>query len=366
MSTTTFFLRLVPVYLFALGACQGERQQVSATAEQPVAVTISAVSTGNIRAVPASGNVESVHIAGISTRIMGRITRIYVKAGDMVKKGQLLASISDEDLRARREQASAMIREAEAAAESTQKNFTRFSNLYQQQSATQKELEDALQQNKAAKARLDAAQQMRNEVDASLAYCSIRAPFPGVISQKLAEEGSMASPGMPLLTLEENGILEVSAAVAESDISLIRTGQEADILIKSTGRPMQGRILQINPSSQFTGGQYIVKISLPALEQKELYPGMFASVQIPLKTPAASVAEGMVLVPLSALIYRDGLTGLFTVGNGNRALLRWIRLGKVHGNQAEVISGLSSGEQYILEAQGKLYNGAPVQVRNPS
>ena len=70
-----------------------------------------------------------------------------------------------------------------------------------------------------------------------------------------------------------------------------------------------------------------------------------------------------VMVPVSSIVYRDQLTGIYTVSNDHKALLRWVRLGKVSGQQAEVLSGLNASEAYISGAEGKLYNGAPVQER---
>src|SRR4030095_4849542 len=128
-----------------------------------------------------------------------------------------------------------------------------------------------------------AAKQMRSEVNANLSYSSLKAPFAGVVTQKLAEVGSIANPGMPILTIEQNGIFQVSASIAESDISNIHLGDGASIQIKSTGKCFDGKIIQINPSSQFTGGQYIVKISIPGTAQKDIYAGMFASISIPVK-----------------------------------------------------------------------------------
>jgi RND family efflux transporter MFP subunit len=345
-----------------LNACGGGKDKNEIVKEQPIAVTLANVSAANTQAVLASGQIEAAQTANISTRMMGRITNIYVKTGDKVSKGQLLATISDEDMKAKRAQTSAMIAEAEAAYSSAQKDLDRFTNLYKEQSATAKELDNVTLQYNSAKERVNAARQMRNEVSAMLAYSSLTAPFAGVVTQKLAEAGSIASPGMPLLTIEQNGILQVSASVAESDISSIHLGDVANLQIKSTGKNIQGKIIQLNPSSQFTGGQYIVKISIADTDKKELYAGMFVSVTIPLKTTAQPLTADLSMIPVAAIINREELTGVYTVSANNTALLRWIRLGKTYGDKVEVISGLSKDEQFVLSAEGKLYNGVLVKV----
>lgn len=223
-------------------------------------------------------------------------------------------------------------------------------------------MDNATQQYNAAKARVAAARQMRREVSAALSYSSLTAPFPGVVTQKLAEVGSMANPGMPVLTIEQDANLQVSATIAESDIGRIHLDDIADIQFRSTGIRMEGKVIQINPSSLFTGGQYIIKIGIPPGMKKDIYAGMFASISIPVKD-SLPVKEPVLLVPLSAIVNRDELTGIYTVSANNTALVRWVRLGKVYGDQVEVVAGLSKGEKFIQSSGGRLYNGAPVVVK---
>ena len=230
------------IILPLLNACSDSDEAMNETSEKPIAVTLSTVTAGNQPVIIASGEVEAVQTASISTRVMGRITHIYVKTGDRVGKGQLLAKIWDDDTRAKRAQAEATIAEAEGAYVSAQKDYERFNNLYKQQSATAKELDNVTLQYNSARARMDAAKQMRSEVNAILSYNSLTAPFAGVVTQKLAEVGSIANPGVPILTIEQDGILQVSASISESDISSIHLGDSAAIRIKSTEKSFDGRI----------------------------------------------------------------------------------------------------------------------------
>lgn len=353
---------ILSVAITGLISCSGNKDENEQSKELPVTVTLAEPGTGSSNSIAASGQIESVQTANISTRVMGRITNIYVKAGDKVNKGQLLATISDDDIRAKKAQADAMVSEAEAALVNARKDYERFEALFRQQSATAKELDNVTLQYNAAKSRVEGARQVRTEVLASLSYSSLTAPFSGVVTQKLAEVGNIANPGMPIITIEQNGILQVSAAVAESDIAGIHKGDEAKLLVKSTGKNFDAGITQLNPSSQFTGGQYIIKISIPEEEKKDLYPGMYVNVSIPRKEEQ-QVTGDAVLVPVSAIFNRDELTGIYTVSANNTALLRWVRLGKNFGDRVEVVSGLSRKEKFILTAAGKLYNGAPVTVK---
>ena len=356
----SFFLTLT------LAACSSNDKTKSIqNTDTPVLVTVATPSSGEQQSVAISGQVEAAQSANISTRIMGYITMLKVKVGDHVNKGQLIATISNQDILAKRAQADAMINEAEASLKNAQKDYDRFSVLYQQQSATAKELDNVTLQLNSSKLRLEAEKQMRNEVNAQLSYTNLTAPFSGIVIQKLADAGSMASPGMPIVTIEQTSSYQVSASVPESNIKLINPEAEAILSISAIGKTIKGKVTQINQSSQFSGGQYIIKISIPDNDKNGLYAGMYVNVTIPLKQ-AAVASDGdkaEVLVPLASIENKDQLTGLYTISSNNTALLRWVRLGKTFGEKVEVLSGLEKHEQYIVSADGKLYNGVPVKIK---
>ncbi len=365
MITSTFkSLKIYGIISVAtlLAACSSHDKPADSS-DKPVTVVISTPAKSAGGEILLSGKLESENTANLSTRVMGYITSITVKPGDRVAKGALLATISSQDMLAKKAQASAMIAEAEAAARNAGKDYARYQTLYKQQSVSAKELENVSLQNTSAQSRLEAARQMRNEVNAMLAYTQIRAPFAGVITQKLADEGSMASPGMPLLILEQGGNLRVTATVPESEVSQIKVGDMATVDVKSTGKKMRGKVLELSPSSLASGGQYLVKISVPIVEQKGLLSGMYVNVTLSGKAVSGQPASGNLRIPVSALVTRDQLTGVYVLNGNNTVSLRWLRIGKTVGNEAEILSGLNATERYVLQADGKLYNGAVVTQR---
>jgi RND family efflux transporter MFP subunit len=216
-----------------------------------------------------------------------------------------------------------------------------------------------------AKAGLEGAKQMRNEVMAQFSYANITAPFSGEVTNTFVKEGDMANPGMPLVSIEGASHLQVTAMVSESDIISIKNGMNVKVLVKSTNQEISGKVVEVSGSAKNTGGQYLVKINLINAGSKVL-SGMFVNVQFPVanKIQPTTVQTDKILVPESALVKQGQLTGIYTVGNKNTAILRWLRIGKSFGNQVEVLSGLSANEQYIVSAEGKLYNGAKVQLGN--
>ncbi len=343
-----------------LAACSGN-QHDEVKKDKPVIVSVSSAAQQSSNSITASGRVESKETAVISTRVMGFVTSIKVKAGDKVQKGQLLATISNSDILAKRAQAQAMIAEADAALVDAQKDYERFQDLYKKQSASTKELENVTLKYNSIKAKAEAAHQMKNEADAMLAYTNLTAPFAGTVIQRAVDEGSMANPGMPIIMMEQAGGFQITASVTESEISNLKAGATAQVVIKSIGKNFNGKIVEVSPSSQFNGGQYLIKVSIPENEKQGLYSGMYATLSIGIDKKGMEGSN--LLVPSAAIVKKDQLTGIYTVSDNQQALLHWVKLGKNVGNDVEVLSGLSANEKFIVQSEGKLYNGVPVQVK---
>jgi len=291
--------------------------------------------------------------------MMGYVNKVHVNVGDKVRKGQLLASINNADLQAKRAQVNAGITEATAAFNNAQKDYNRFKNLFAENSASQKEMDDMIANFEMAKARLESAKQMKNEVNAQFTYSNITAPFSGTITSKTIEAGNMANPGMPLISIETPGAFEVMAMVPESEIAEIKNGTKVDVLVKSISQTIKGKVTEVSTSAKNTGGQYLVKIALDKTDAN-IMSGMFTTVQFPVERKAKAA---MVLVPTEAIVTNGQLSGVYTPSQSNTAMLRWLRLGRTFGDQVEVLSGLNANEAYIVSAEGKLYNGAKISIQ---
>ncbi|VAV86269.1 Probable Co/Zn/Cd efflux system membrane fusion protein [hydrothermal vent metagenome] len=307
----------------------------------------------------ASGQIETEQFANISTRMMGYVSKIHVKVGDKVKKGQLLININNSDIEAKRAQANAGLNQAEAAFNIAEKDFKRFKKLYEQNSASQKEFDDITMRYEITKAQVESAKQMKNEINAMLSYSNIKAPFGGIITSKSINEGDMANPGRPLFSLEAQGKYVATALVPETEIVHINNGDMVEVFIKSSGEKLIGTVSEVSISSQNTGGQYLVKISLVNDNTIKLLSGMFVSTNFSIKNGV----NNNITIPKSALINKGQLTGIYTVSKSDTAILRWLKLGKISGDQVEVLTGLSKDEKYIVSAEGKLYNGVKLNVK---
>lgn len=354
------YIVLAVTAVLALASCGSEKKKNITNNTPAITVKTNQVeSNGDSPFLSVSGKIQANNSAELSTRMMGYINKVHVNVGDKVQKGQILVSINNADLQAKRAQVNAGITEATAAFNSAQKDYNRFKNLFTNNSASQKELDDITANFEMAKARLEGANQMKNEINAQFAYSNITAPFSGIITSKNVETGNMANPGVPLISMETPGSFEIMAMVPESEILSIKKGTAVDVLVKSINQTIKGTVAEVSTSAKNTGGQFLVKIELNKTDANIL-SGMFTTVQFPVERKAKSE---LVLIPTESIITNGQLSGVYTVSQSNTAILRWLRLGRTFGDQVEVLSGLSADETYIVSAEGKLYNGVKINIQ---
>jgi len=348
---------LLLVITFLILSCGGETKKIKKETSPAISVKVSSINSENDKAYfTASGKIKATNEVTLSTRSSGYVDNIYANIGDKVKKGKLLISINNNDLKAKRAQVNARITEATAAYTIAEKDFNRYKNLFDKNSVSQKEMDDMYANFKMAEARLDAVSEMKNEINAQFRYVDIKAPFNGVVTSKHIELGDLANPGMALISIEEPGKFDVMLTVSEGEISQIKIGTKVPVLVKSIGEIVYGEVTEASTSAKNNRGQYLVKITLDKTDIPIL-SGMYANVKFPSNKKSNSEK---ILIPLDVIITKGQLSGVYTISQNKTALLRWLRLGKIYGDNIEVLSGLNADEQYIVSAEGKLYNGVKV------
>ena len=312
--------------------------------------------------ITVSGVLSAKQSAVLSTRMMAFIDNVLVKSGDKVRQGQVLIRLNASDLKAKYAQVKAQFMEAQAATKNAKRDYERFKKLYAQHSVSDKELENMELNKISMQSKLEMARQGLKEVEAMLAYTDIKAPFSGIVAQKLVEKGNMAHPGMPLMIVEQPGEMEVRASVPENYIGLAQVGDAVKVDVKSLGYTLEGKISELSSSASLTGGQYTMKVEVDLQDYKDVLSGMFVGVQLAHNDKAASYAGTHIWIDASSVIQREQLRGVYVVTDSNRAILRWVRLGKQDGDQVEVLSGLNATERVVRKADSKLYNGRIVSV----
>lgn len=347
------------IAIIFLAGCSGESSQQEQKKEVIKVKIETAKMDPQAQQLSYSGKVEASRFATLSTRISGNISTIKVIAGQQVKKGDLLLTISNSDLYAQKAQVKAAQTEAKAVFDNAVKDLHRFETLYEQKSASKKELDDIRTHFKMSEARLESAMNKEKEINEALSYSFIRAPFNGVITKKFVNQGELAAPGMPLLGIEKQDGFKVLAKVSESNIRELKIGDLVSITVKSAGLShLKASISEINPSALHTLNQYELKVDLELNKEefKQIRSGMFASVIIK-RGPIECIT-----IPKDALIHKGQLIGVYTVSTNKTAMLRWVRTGKTNGDRIEILSGLIEGEQYIRSFQGKIWDGISLNI----
>jgi RND family efflux transporter MFP subunit len=352
--TATLFFAVAPLFL---SACSGDSETPQTEAGIPVEVAVARLSP-IAQAYRYSGTVRGTRRVELGTRMLGRVTFLTVEEGDRVRRGETLVRLQSQDIRAQRSQVLAGLTEASATLANAETNYRRMQALYESDSATRKELDDAAVHYETALARVAAMEARLVEVDEALDDAVLTAPFDGFVVRRMAEQGDLASPGRPLLTIEDTRALEVVAQVPENDILRFAEGDTVNIEVGSVdGSPIPGTVTQINPSGDAETRQFDVIVTVDDTDNRQrIRSGMFARIEL------RKGERSVISVPEVALHRRGQLTGLCAVDADGRALLRWVRTGRQIGDRVEVLSGLAEGEIFVVSSQHRIADGQRVQV----
>lgn len=355
----TKLIILSTILLFAFSSCNSNKKATHK--HESIAVEAMTPMSKQQKEFISSGSIKANTMAQIGTRMMGYVNEVHVKKGQSVKKGQLLVSISDEELQAKKHQAEAMIKQAEEAYKIAQRDQERFARLLAQKSISQKEYENIHLQYKAMESKLQMAIQMRKEVEAHRKYTKIHAPFSGIITATFIKKGSLASPGHPLITLEKKGEKIIETQVNVKAIQLLQKGDTAIVFVKATQQRFQSIIIERSESSTTTGGRYNITLSIPEKYQSRLLSGMH--VEITYTAPSLHTQISSIWLPQKAIVSQGGLKGVYSISSGGQALLHWVRLGKRKGKWVEILSGVDLKDKIIINSLHRIQNGTAVHLK---
>ncbi|CAN5492132.1 efflux RND transporter periplasmic adaptor subunit [soil metagenome] len=303
------------------------------------------------------GVVEAVRQTVVAAQVPGAVVQLEAKAGDSVKAGQVLLRI---DARAADQNAAAsnaQVQAARASLDVASKDFERQKQLFQKNYISQAALERAESQFKLTQAQADSLQAQAGAARTQTGFYVVRAPFAGVISDVAVSLGDMAMPGRALMTVYDPAALRVTAALPQSLASSMAAGPS--LRIELPGLPpaaawVTPTHVQRLPAIDAATHTYQLRADLPA-GLAGVSPGMFARLwlQVPPAQSAtgAGVASAVLAVPLKAIVRRAEMTGVYVLDQNGKPVLRQVRLGRVTGDQVEILSGLMAGEQVASDPQ---------------
>lgn len=333
------------------------------------------------------GTVRARHRALVASKVLAQVIEVRVEAGAQVEgpssvhSGTVVARLDARDLRARlsrtlaeasASQRAIRVLEAEVTAARAQQaavkarlslaeaDFRRYGPLVKKGVAKKEELDRvvatlgvaqadhvaarsrvlaARQQLARAKLQLEVAERSVEEARVLLDYTVLRAPFSGVVTEKLREQGDTVQPGEGVVQLEDPSQLELHAAVAESLAARLRLGQLLPVRIDALRKTFQGRVREIAPAADPESRTVRVKVTLART------PGLVSGVFGRLRIPVGSYET--LLVPARA-VRSVGQLRLVEVMGAETSARRFVTLGRRHGDQVEVRSGLREGEEVLL------------------
>jgi RND family efflux transporter MFP subunit len=321
----------------------------------------------------AAGTIQAGTISVISSRIMGTVTAMLVRQGDTVSTGQTLIVIDSNDLAQQVKVAQAMVDQSQKAYEASESNknlaettYNRYRQLYDNKALTGQEMDQVTNQRQQAqldfersKAAVEAAQANLKQANINLEFSRLRSPINGVVTHKNIDKGSMATPGAPLMTVEETNVYKVQTTIDESMLGQMKISIPVDVVIDSIAKTFKGTISEIVPSVDPSSRTFVIKAGIIRDTNAHLLAnGQYARVIIPQKK------RSILAVPLTAIVRRGQLTGVYVVGQDNSIIYRLIRTGRTFGSEAEVLSGLNDGDKIIAEDVNNIVEGNVVRQNN--
>ncbi len=317
----------------------GDRPRVT-VAREAVEETTSVVAT-----------VQPRYKADVAAQIVATIRDVKVDPGQRVAAGDLLVELDDRELLARQREAEAAITAARSDAEVRRKEYERAAAT--KGSVSKEELDQKEGAYASARAQVKRLEEQARGIEVMLSYTRIKAAGPGTVVGRYKDPGDLASPGQPILTIQDDSVLELHASVPESLAGRVRVGQSLAFRIDAAGASGVGTVREVVPLAQQATRSLLIKVTLPKdLARPPSQPvgpsplaGMFARVTVPVGTARR------LLVPAQAISQVGQLELVEVVAADGTLERRMVRTGRTEDGKVEVLSGLAEGEVVALPAK---------------
>ncbi len=298
-----------------------------------------------------AGTVQSRVTVEVSARIAAHILQLPVRSGDMVKQGDLLATLDDRDVQSRLRQVEAALVAAQAAVVETEAEFTRYQTLLKSGASSRQEFEQAQMRHDTAKAGVAQVAEQVKEAQLNLGYTEVRSPIDGIVVNRHAESGDLAAPGRSLVTLQKPTDLWLEAPVSEACARRIHVADPVHVRVDALETALGTQVTEIVPSVDPRSRSFLVRAALPP--NPALQPGMFGRLQFRCEQ------RQLLALPPTALVSRGQLDYVFGVQDG-RAQLRLIRRGRLFQDGVEILAGVGVGDTVIVNPPASLRDQDPV------
>jgi RND family efflux transporter MFP subunit len=302
------------------------------------------------------GVVQPARQAAVSSRVMGPVVQLNVRAGSRVAKNQVLLEIQPEASAGQLGQARGALAQAEAALAMAERNYKRFEALHADNAASELELDMAKMQYEQARGAVEQAEGAVRAASSVANESAVRAPFAARVVETLIEVGDLAAPGRPLVRVESLEGQQMWLSVRENDLGRVTVGDQLEMRLDA--RPdlgaIAGEIREIVPLADPATHTFTVKASLGEIDVPTGFSGR--------ATISGDITERIV-VPIGAVHRRGGLELVIVRAADGSARTRAVTTGgALGGDRVEILSGLDAGESVVVDAPGPVADGTPLEI----
>ena len=331
-------------------------QQGAAPAAAPVTLS-QATRQEVVRSVVATGTTEPARVADLGPQATGRVAAILVDEGSRVREGSVLVRLDADEASLRVQQTAAGASQAKAQYELANAEYERLAPLLPRGTVTPQQLQRLAAQRNALKSAVEAAQVAQNDAKRMQTNTTVRAPFPGVISNVAVEVGEVVTmvPVTVLVRLVDLSSVDVRVRVHERELGRIAVGDSIEAKFPSNGQKAEGKVTFISPEidPKTRNGEVLTRIPNP---DHSLRAGMFTEISIRPKSSPNSL-----VIPVTAVAGTGDERYVFVVSDG-RAKRQKVRVQPIDDATVEVLEGLNEGQQIVREGLGRLSDDAPVKI----
>ncbi len=321
-----------------------------------------AVETGfpqRVRIMPElkfSGSLDPEWQAEVAPKVDGRIEKVYVKEGDKVKKGQVLAKLEQVDTDAELLQARGDYMDAETNLRKAERDLVRYEKLFTSGAVSEQAVDDYRFARDNAAAKLEAARGTLRAKESAFSGTNIVAPASGIVAKRYFQEGYYAKAGVPLFAIADISTLKTVINIPEGQIDGVAVGNEANIILPAfSNRKIVGKVTSIAPVADLPAHTFSTEISVDNPEG--LLAGVFATVIL-----NAEPRENVLTIPPRAIVMRDDQKTVYVVGEDGIVKRRVLSVGYFNEELVEIVDGVKEGERIVTGGQNKLREGSKIKV----
>ena len=303
-----------------------------------------------------SGSLDPQWQAEVAAKVNGRVEKGYVKEGDRVTKGQVLAVLEQTDTDADVLAARGTYMDAQTNLRKAETDLARYAKLYAEGAVSQQVVDDYRFVRDNARAKLNSALGTLQGMESKAAGTAVAAPADGIVYKRYYQEGYYATAGTPLFAIADISMLKSIINIPEGQIDGIAVGNEAEIMLTSFGnRKITGRITRISPVADLPAHTFEAEVSVD--NPQGLLAGVFATVRL-----TAQPKNNVLTIPVYAIVMRDDQKTVFVADEKGIVTRKVITVGYTDDKIAEVLDGLQGDEIIVTGGQNKLREGSKVDL----